>query len=506
MSGSKYYDAASVVQVIGCTMRDTSLLEDDGKYFYNEQDFVSEFHRVVFGTINNLYQMGAKSISCSDVENYLENRPDSKAIYIAGKGSTWLTEAIQAADLANFDYYYNRMKKMTLIRGYESCGMDMSFLYNTNELFDAKRKKQQEDYLDSLSLNEIADLIDNKIFEIRAQCVDNATDEAIHAGQGIFDLLNRLKEEPDIGTALYDKLTNTVTRGARLGKFYIRSAPTGVGKSRTMIADAATIAYNKIYVNGQWKDNGISQPVLYISTEMELDEIQTMLLAFVADVDEDHIKKNQYIFGEQERVYEAAKIISEQPLYVEVVPDFSLKDIENLIKRSIRIFGVKYVFYDYLHTSMKILEEVSRRSGGIKLREDNILFLLSVKLKDICTQFNVFILTATQLNESWKSDTIPDQNLLRGAKAIADKCDWGSILLNVTDEDIENVQAISKQLNCKVPNMKLSIYKNRGGKYTNLYLWIYADKSTCRYNSIFATDYRYNWIPMKETEIITEVS
>lgn len=118
---------------------------------------------------------------------------------------------------------------MTLIRGYESCGMDMSFLYNTNELFDAKKRQKQEDYINSLSLNEIADIIDNKIFEIRAQCVDNATDEAIHAGQGIFDLLDRLQEEPDIGTALYDKLTNTVTRGARLGKFYIRSAPTGVG-------------------------------------------------------------------------------------------------------------------------------------------------------------------------------------------------------------------------------------------------------------------------------------
>jgi replicative DNA helicase len=133
---------------------------------------------------------------------------------------------------------------------------------------------------------------------------------------------------------------------------------------------------------------------------MELDEIQTMLLAFVAQIDEDHIKKNRYEFDEEQRVREAAAIIQAQPLYVEIIPDFSLKDIENLIKRSIRMFGTKYIFYDYLHSSMKILEEISRRSGGIKLREDNILFLLSVKLKDICTQFDVFIMTSTQLNES----------------------------------------------------------------------------------------------------------
>ena len=229
MAGSKYYDSSSVVQVIGCTMKNPSLLEEDGTYFYNESDFASDFHRVVFGCINNLYKMGAKSITCGDIENYLSNRPESKAIYDAGKGSVWLTEAMQNADLANFDYYYGRMKKMTLIRGYESCGLDMRFLYDPDELFNTKKKKEQEDYLDKLSLNEISDIIDNKIFEVRSRYVDNATDEAQQAGEGIFDLLNQLKEKPDLGTPLYGKYINTVTRGARLGKLYIRSAPTGVG-------------------------------------------------------------------------------------------------------------------------------------------------------------------------------------------------------------------------------------------------------------------------------------
>ena len=69
---------------------------------------------------------------------------------------------------------------------------------------------------------------------------------------------------------------------------------------------------------------------------------------------------------------------------------------------------------------MKILEEISKRSGGVKLREDNILFMLSNKLKDLCNQYGIFIESATQLNGDWKDAEIPDQNLLRGAKAIAD--------------------------------------------------------------------------------------
>ena len=66
---------------------------------------------------------------------------------------------------------------------------------------------------------------------------------------------------------------------------------------------------------------------------------------------------------------------------------------------------------------MKILEEITRRSGGVRLREDNILFMFSVRLKDLCNQYGIFILSATQLNGDFRDAEVPDQNLLRGAKS-----------------------------------------------------------------------------------------
>ena len=69
---------------------------------------------------------------------------------------------------------------------------------------------------------------------------------------------------------------------------------------------------------------------------------------------------------------------------------------------------------------MKILEEITRRSGGVRLREDNILFMISIRLKDLCNQYGVFIMTATQLNSDYREAEEYDQNLLRGAKSIAD--------------------------------------------------------------------------------------
>ena len=57
---------------------------------------------------------------------------------------------------------------------------------------------------------------------------------------------------------------------------------------------------------------------------------------------------------------------------------------------------------------MKILEEITRRSGGIRLREDNVLFMLSTRMKDICNQYGIFIMSATQLNSDYQTSETPD--------------------------------------------------------------------------------------------------
>jgi replicative DNA helicase len=272
-----------------------------------------------------------------------------------------------------------------------------------------------------------------------------------------------------------------------------------------MIADACNIGCNKIYdeIFG-WIKNGTAEPTLYITTEQEKEEIQTMMLAFLSDVDEDHILYGRYEGDEEDRVREAAKILSESPIYIEELPDFSLKDIEDKIKKNIRDHDVKYVFHDYIHTSLKILEEITRRSGGVKLREDNILFMLSIRLKDLCNQHGIFIMSATQLNGDYQEAKTPDQNLLRGAKAIADKVDYGSILLGVKEEDLVALENILSANTFDKPNLKLSVYKNRRGRYKGIILWCKANLGTCRVKPMFATTYDYEILSMEDIKIITE--
>ncbi len=507
MAGSKYYDTKAVIQVIGSILKNPALLEEEGLYFFNEEDFTNDFHKTIFGGIYNLYKMGAKVVNSKALDDYFSERPQSKAIYQNGNGAVWINEIQEIADLSNFDYYYQRLKKMTLLRAYDNCGLDVKFIYDPDNIFDVKKRQQQENYLDQLSLNQIADLIENKIITIRQSCIDNATDESQNIGSGLAELVEDLKHEPDMGPPMYGPYINTITRGMRYRKFYLRSAATGVGKSRSMIADACYAACDYIYDVKQEKFVycGVGLPTVFISTELELSECQTMALAFISGVNEDHILRGVYNFGEEERVRQAVEILQNSPLYIEEMPDFSLRDVENCIKRNIRVHGCQIVILDYLHTSMRILEEISQRSGGVRLREDNILFLLSVKLKDLANEFGIFILSATQLNESWKDEKIPDQNMLRGAKSIADKVDIGMIMLDVTKEDEEALMdSLGGSILAKedMPNIKVSVYKNRRGAYNRCFLWQKADKGTCRFETVFVTDYHYNLIPIKDTQII----
>ena len=782
---SKYVDITSIMQVIGCVYNTPQLLDYTDKYDITEEDFPDQFHQIAFGAIYQLYHMGAERITLNNILDYLSTRPKSEAIFLKQKGEEWLTRVSEIASSASFDYYYNRLKKMTLLRAYDKYGFDVSDIYDPDNILDIKKKQLQEDNLDNSTLEEIASKIDKKIDDIKLRYINNGAEEAKQAGENILDLVDKFKQTPEVGVPLYGSLINTVTRGARLKKFYLRSAPTGVGKAipnytiiptpdgdkrvdeikvgdylfgqdgkptkvlkiypqledkeiwkvtfsngtiaeccgehlweyryeshrekayrvenietiynrtlklknglknssnkgyrfhiklnepvefsekeyylhpyimgaflgdgsfryapsnkslkfssedeeipnyiskllgnefypyhythmnynwvfknannpkhniwveeflkecpellmvkseekfipkaylhgsveqrfellqglmdtdgsidakgsmnfttvspqlrddfiylcrslgfianylidkregkyttgecyqiriqckkeikpkcfhlqrkkdraiayansnkrqefkdhiaivniektnkkvpmtcftvdndshlflmndfivthntRSMIADCCFIGCNRIYDETfGWIKNGIAQPCLYITTEQELEEIQTMMLAFLSNVKEDHILNGKYEGDEEARVREAGEILKSSPIYIVELPDFSLQDIEDTIKKGIRDHDVKYVFQDYLHTSLKILEEIQKRSG-VNLREDNILFILSNKLKDICNTYGVFIESATQLNGSWKEDKIPDQNLLRGAKSIADR-------------------------------------------------------------------------------------
>ena len=506
MKSNKYAEIPNLVQVIGCIFKNPKLLERDDKYKFNEQDFYDEFHQLVFGCMYNLWQLGAKEITLPAIEDYLAQRPKALATYKTNKGPEFILKAAEIANVNTFDYYYNRMKKMSLLRAYEEMGMDLTWLYNPDEVMDMKRKQAQEDWLDNATLADIYNKINDKIDSIKLQYVENITDGGCQIGEGIDELIDSFAETPAVGYPLYDIYTSTTARGARLGKFYLRSAATNVGKTRAMVGDACFIGCSQMWSlkENKWVTTGACQSVLFIATEQTLDEIQISAVACISGVEEDHIVMHEYFTGEWERIVKAKQLLKQSKIQFICMPDFSMDDVENMIKKHIRENQVEYIFFDYIHSSAKILTEIGGKSGVKNLREDNILFLLASKLKDIAVQYGVFILSSTQLNADYQTSETPDQNLLRGSKAIADRIDWGGIMLETTKEDREKVEAFCKKNNLPVPNVKMSIYKNRANKWKGIYLWMSTQTGICRFETLFVTDWACNIIEMPLLNIKVE--
>ena len=125
---SKYIDATAITQVIGSVYNNPTLLDYTDKYKIREEDFPSDFHKIAFGAIYKLYEQNVREISLENIFDFLNTRPKSLAIFKANKGEEWFLQASKNASAPSFDYYYNRLKKLTLLRAYDEIGLDVSDL------------------------------------------------------------------------------------------------------------------------------------------------------------------------------------------------------------------------------------------------------------------------------------------------------------------------------------------------------------------------------------------
>ena len=192
------------MQVIGSVFKNPQLLDFTDKYTITDDDFPDEFHRIAFGAIYKIHELGADRISLENIEDFLTSRPKSQAIFKQQKGEEWLLKVADTCLPDAFDYYYNRLKKFTLLRAYDNCGIDVSDIYDADNILDTKKKQIQEDLLDNSTLDQIAEKVDRKIEGIRLKYVDDVFGEAVQAGDDIDNLIDVLYRI-DNGSLIHEK-------------------------------------------------------------------------------------------------------------------------------------------------------------------------------------------------------------------------------------------------------------------------------------------------------------
>ena len=183
------------------------------------------------------------------------------------------------------------------------------------------------------------------------------------------------------------------------------------------------------------------------------------------------------------------------------IPDFNIEDIKNIIKKYHREYGVRYVFFDYIMTSLRLMTELNGRSGA-GLKEHQMLLVFSTELKTIAQQLDIFIFTASQLNGEAQMATYKDQNLLAGSKALANKLDVGIISMKPTKAELKRIEPVlHKMVNVPVPNMCHWIYKVRRGRLTRIIIWTRVNLGTMEEKALFVTDFDFQLIDMDFTKI-----
>lgn len=857
-------DKRAILQVIGSLIQQPSLLLN---YDFELDDFPERFHQVIFASIKNLYERGV-NVNFVNIDSYLANYEAQYNIFTQNDGLEYLQKAEEITDPADFTFFHERVKKYSLLRKAKAKGIDVSFIYNENET-DPKKQQEMQEKFDSYTLKDLLDLLDQIIIEIKDDYVHTYNATGKHAGEGAEELKEELRENPELGLPMQGEILNTITRGARLKKFYLRSAPTGVGKAlpnttiiptpsgfkqvgeikigdyvfgqdgkptkvlqvypqgeqqiwevtfsdgrrveccgehlweyryhshkdggkysyrvetteqiyertkklkngfknawqgkgyrfhvklneplnykekdfdidpyimglilgdgsfrydsnkaftfsgndielvetisyalgvnykknsnhnysytfktndynnlhvetllksypslwnikseekfipeeyfegsieqrysllqglldadghidnkgkgrvsyttvspilkkqvislcqslgmvATYLIDKRTEKYTtgkcyhiniqckkedkpklfrlkrkkeiaKTYVNNNkreehkthlaitdirptdkkakmtcftvenedglflandyivthnsrlaagdatlvatdeyysyekgWIPNSKAFPTLFITSELEIEEIQTLMWSFISGVNEQAILDGDLTESQEKRVDHAIEAQKRSNMWIEHLPNYSVSDVAQTIKKYHNLYGIRYVFFDYIHTTLKMLEETGKEIRMQKLREDTVLSMFSTTIKDLSNELGIFVYSGTQLSSDWESKKNPNQNLIRGAKSVADKLDVGMIALEPTKEELDLIAPIIEEHFMPQPNIVFHIYKVRRGKHNNVKVFSHMDLGTCRMRNLFLTNQNCEIMSATETNIIID--
>lgn len=289
------------------------LLFKDNKYSFSEEDFPERFHKILYGAIYNLAMRGMLKIDPIDIDQYLKANLTQYEVFCQNKGVEYIRRAVDLYDKEKFEYYYQALKKYSLINQLNNRGIDTKDIYDP-DIIDPKKSEEKQKKFESLSVNDILLEQDKKLIELKDKFGTSSDRVENRAGDGLRELKEKLKERPDMGLPLISPKLTTIFRGQRRGCLFIESAASGSGKSRRGNSEACHLAVPEYYdaCEKRWIKTNMHQSVLVISTELEESECQQMWMAFVAGVPENHIKDGRYVDDEESRVDKAITLLENQ--------------------------------------------------------------------------------------------------------------------------------------------------------------------------------------------------
>lgn len=493
-----YYNNTQALMLLGHILNDLNILNDK-KYNINDNTFNTKMHKLIFRVCNNIGATNdVKNIDGVTISNYLAKYEDQYKYFTENSGEDIITKIKEDAEKNSLKLAYETCKKFEILRDMRGT-FNITEIYNPNIKDSLEREAKYKEF-EKLSIDDVLNYFKSKLNGIATNHQNNDGEyKRFKAGKNIRNLVKQCKEDPVWGKAYQSQFLNRITRGMLPKKYMISSAGTGGGKSRQMIADAVLLTVENIFDadTGDWITNlNGGESVLYISTELEEDEIQLCMLATVSGVPEEKIKDGEWTREEESRIIDAADEIEKANLHVVYATDLNMASIRNDVEHHIINYGIGYLFFDYIQLFPSLSREIIESYGYVP-REDEMLKIFSSFLKvSICNGYNLFLRTATQLNRSYKDKgNTPDATHIRGGMATADKCDILMITVECEEKDLDKVQPIlDVGFSNHTPTHMNYICKNRGGSWKGVIIWTNMNLDINKIKDCFVTDINFKLI------------
>ena len=480
-------DKSVLQQVLGSLMQKPQLLSEVDKYSLSVVDFSTRFERYIFSAIMNLYCKGATIIQPIDVANYLESDTVGSKIFESNLGVEYLQDIMEFSSWENFPYYYEKLKKLNLIRDLQKDGFDTSQFYcndlTRNDADEINARFEQ------LSVTDICNGVKRKLLQLESTYAQTGEIEEEKACVGIRDFIHHMHTTIEVGAPLQGAMYNQIFSGAQKKALTIRSGCSGLGKTRQAVGDACYLAYPIRYNsrNRQWEQTGSCEKVLFIMTEQTMEQIRKMILAYLSDINESRFKLGNFSDEENKILEQAADVMEKYAdnLILVKMPNPSIELVKTIVRENCLTKDIGYVFYDYIFIGPALLEQFR----GFSLRNDEVLLMFTTALKDLAVELNVAMFTSTQVNASADDNkNIRNEASLAGGRATINKADNGAIMARPTPEELESLEEVTKTYG--VPNCVTDIFKCRSGEWTQVRIWSQVDLGRLKKKDLFVTDAR----------------
>ena len=480
-------DKSVLRQILGSLMQKPQLLSEVDKYSLSIADFSTKFEKYVFSAIMNLYCKGAISIQPIDVANYLESDTIGSKLFESNHGIEYLQDIVEFSSWENFPYYYEKLKKLNLIRDLKKQGFDTSEFY-----CDDLIKKDADEInarFETLTVTDICNGIKKKILQLESDYARTDEIKEERACEGIRDFIKCMHVTVEIGAPLQGKMYNQIFSGAQKKALTIRSGCSGLGKTRQAVGDACYLAYPIRYNSHtrQWEQTGSCEKVLFIMTEQTIEQIKKMIIAYLSDINESRFKLGNFTDEEQKLLNQAADVMEKYAdnLILVKMPNPTIELVKTIVRENCLTKDIGYVFYDYIFIGPALLEQFR----GFALRNDEVLLMFTTALKDLAVELNVAMFTSTQVNASADdSKNIRNEASLAGGRSTINKADNGAIMARPTQEELECLESVTKTYG--IPNCVTDVFKCRSGEWTQVRIWSQVDLGRMKKKDLFVTDAR----------------